>query len=140
MVRLGVGYLRLLKAVIEDLVEHYAEVYKKALEREYLLLYLSEAIEKLKRQGYDAGPLEKVRAELSEDVYVEDLDCFFESCLFRVACEVMGWEPAAKERQIKNLARGKVSLAEVKELAWRQVRQLYFRLLSGAGPPRGCPR
>jgi hypothetical protein len=130
---LGAGYLRLLKAVIEDLVEHYAEVYREALEREYLLLYLSEEIDKLKRQGYNTGPLEEAKAELNEDVYVEDLDCFFSSRLFHVACEVMGWEPKTKEREIKNLARGKVSLAEVKEQAWQQVRQLCSRLLSGAG-------
>lgn len=127
------GYLRLLKAVIEDLIENYVEVFKEALGREYLLLYLSEAMDKLEKQGYDTRHLEKMRTELSKDVYVDDLDCFFSSRLFYVACEVMGWEPAAKEREIKNLARGRVSLAEVKEQAWRQVRQLYFRLLSGAG-------
>jgi uncharacterized protein with ATP-grasp and redox domains len=121
-----VGYLRLLKAVVEDVINHYAEYYSTALLTEYKLLYLSEEAQKLQRQGYDISRLNKIKDELSKDVYVEDLDCFFESWLFAVACAVMGWEPEAKEKEIKKIARNRVNLAEVKEEAWQEVKKILY--------------
>jgi hypothetical protein len=118
-----VGYLRLLKAVVEDVINHYAEYYSTALLTEYKLLYLSEEAQKLQRQGYDTSHLNKIRDELSKDVYVDDLDCFFESRLFHVACAVMGWEPEEKRKEIKKIARERVDINEIKERAWLEVKK-----------------
>lgn len=107
----------LLEAVMDALLEDYAQYRREALLLGYKLYYLEKLTVKLRKQGSNVSKLEGVIEKLRQDYVgvVEDLDAFFESQLGKLICEFTGTTPAkARERARKYVK--EIILKEIPEI------------------------
>lgn len=134
-----VGYFRLIRAVLDQLADDYTACLVQAMTAGYRLLYLTETIALLRRQGYDVAELENIQAQLRQDVEVEDLDMFFQGTrLGRIICQELDADPVSVTKRLRATCLARIDVEAVKEQAAGDVRRLCRLALAEKWPGRKC--